>query len=69
MIVVNLLLSLNVSAYYSTIAESAVLMIAVLMGSLSRDSVLSKRLRDLKAGLGARRAGQLAGQRAREDRR
>lgn len=69
MIVVNLLLSLNVSAYYSTIAESAVLMIAVLMGSLSRDSVLSKRLRDLKAGLGARRSGQLAGQRAREDKR
>jgi len=69
MIVVNLLLSLNVSAYYSTIAESAVLMIAVLMGSLARDSVLSKRLRDLKAGLGAWRAGHLAGQRASEDRR
>ena len=60
MIVVNLLLSLNISAYYSTIAESAVLLIAVLAGSLSRDSTLSQRLRDLTDGLRARRAGWLA---------
>lgn len=69
MIVVNLLLSLNVSAYYATIAESAVLMIAVLAGSLSADSVLSRRLRDLMAAIGARRTGRLVSQRPREDRR
>lgn len=69
MIVVNLLLSLNVSAYYSTIAESAVLLIAVLAGSLSRDSTLALRLRDLNDALRARRAGWLASQRPHEDRR
>ncbi|RVT85223.1 ABC transporter permease [Rhodobacteraceae bacterium CCMM004] len=69
MIVVNLLLSLNVSAYFSTIAESAVLLLAVLAGSLSRSSTLSLRLRDLSDSLRARRAGRLVGQRARQDRR
>ena len=39
MIVVNILLVLNVSAYYSTIAESLVLMLAVLASSIARDSV------------------------------
>lgn len=69
MIVVNLLLSLNISAYYSTIAESAVLLIAVLAGSLSRDSTLSHRLRDLSEALRARGKGWLVSQRPREDRR
>lgn len=69
MIVVNLLLSLNVSAYYSTIAESAVLLAAVLAGSLSRDSTLAVRLSELTEALRARRAGRLASQRPREDRR
>ncbi len=69
MIVVNLLLSLNVSAYYSTIAESAVLLIAVLAGSLSKDSTLSQRLRDLSDALSARRKGWLVAQRPAEDRR
>lgn len=69
MIVVNLLLSLNVSAYYSTIAESAVLLIAVLAGSLSKDSTLSQRLRDLSDALSARRKGWLVTQRPAEDRR
>ncbi|GGB09485.1 ABC transporter permease [Allosediminivita pacifica] len=69
MIVVNLLLSLNVSAYYSTIAESAVLLIAVLAGSLSKDSTLSLRLRDLSDALSARRKGWLVTQRPAEDRR
>ncbi len=69
MIVVNLLLSLNVSAYYSTIAESTVLLIAVLAGSISKDSVLSRRLSDLAASITARRSGRLVTQRKREDRR
>ncbi len=69
MIVVNLLLSLNVSAYYSTIAESAVLLLAVLAGSLSANSVLSRRLRDLLSSVNARRLGQLASQRPAKDRR
>lgn len=67
MIVVNLLLSLNVSAYYSTIAESAVMLIAVLAGSMSRGSVLSQRIRDLAEALRARRDGLLVTQRARND--
>ena len=69
MIVVNLLLSLNVSAYYATIAESLVLLVAVLAGSLSRGSTLSLRLRELTDSLKARRAGWLVSQRPREDRR
>ncbi|OOY32623.1 ABC transporter permease [Thioclava sp. F36-6] len=69
MIVVNLLLSLNVSAYYSTIAESAVLLIAVLAGSLRRDSTLSQRLREVTDAIGARRRGWLVGQRSGEDHR
>ena len=35
MIVVNILLVLNVSAYYSTIAEGTILILAVLAGSIS----------------------------------
>jgi ribose transport system permease protein len=69
MIVVNLLLSLNISAYFSTIAESAVLMLAVLAGSLSRNSTLSMRLRDLLDALNGWRKGSLVSQRGREDRR
>ena len=69
MIVVNLLLSLNVSAYYATIAESAVLLVAVLAGSLSKDSPLSHRLGELKDALTARRKGWLVSQRATADHR
>ena len=69
MIVVNLLLSLNISAYYSTIAESAVLLIAVLAGSLSKSSTLSHRLRDLSVSLKARGRGWLVSQRPRDDKR
>jgi ribose transport system permease protein len=45
MIVVNILLVLNVSAYYSTIAESLILILAVLASSLSRDSELARQIR------------------------
>jgi len=68
-IVVNLLLSLNVSAYYATIAESAVLILAVLAGSMTTDSPLAHQLRSLREGLSARRKGMLVTQRKSVDRR
>ena len=42
MIVVNILLVLNVSAYYSTVAEGLILLLAVLAGSISRGSELAR---------------------------
>lgn len=69
MIVVNILLSLNVSAYYSTIAESAVLMLAVLAGSLSKDSPLAQKIRSARDYLNARRRGILTSQRPEADNR
>lgn len=62
-IIVNILLTLNVSAYYSTIAEGAVLLLAVLAGSVSKDSVLRRQIRALGAASTARRAGRLVHQR------
>ena len=53
MIVVNILLVLNVSAYYSTIAEGTILILAVLAGSLSRSSTLAQQLRSSARGCGA----------------
>lgn len=67
MIVVNILLSLNVSAYYATIAESTVLMLAVLAGSLSTDSPLAHKLRSAKDYIAARRKGMLVSQRPKAD--
>lgn len=69
MIVVNILLSLNVSAYYATIAESTVLMLAVLAGSLSTDSPLAHKLRSAKDYIAARRKGMLVSQRPKADNR
>jgi ribose transport system permease protein len=69
MIIVNVLLALNVSAYFSTIAEGLVLLCAVLVSSLSRHSVLSDQLRHAFAMVVAWRAGRLVGQRQRTDRR
>lgn len=69
MVVVNILLVLNVSAYFATIAEGGVLLAAVLIGSLSRDSVLSDQLRRLGGAIAARRAGTHVGQRPTGDRR
>ncbi len=69
LIVVNILLAANVSAYYSTIAESVVLLAAVLAGSLSRGSALAEQLAAARRWLAARSAGTLAAQRDRVDRR
>ena len=69
MVVVNILLALNVSAYFSTIAEGGVLLAAVLLGSLSRDSVLADRVRSLRGVLKARRAGTHVAQRPAADRK
>ncbi|MEK0083912.1 ABC transporter permease subunit [Benzoatithermus flavus] len=55
MIVVNILLVLNVSAYYSSVAEGAILILAVLGASLSRHSPLAGYLRLARLKLRARR--------------
>lgn len=67
--VVNILLVLNVSAYYSTIAEATILILAVLAGSLSHSSVLATQLRAALARLTAWRAGMLPSQLDRTDKR
>ena len=69
MIVVNILLALNVSAYFSTIAEGGVLLAAVLLGSLARDSVLADRLRSLSGSMRAGREGTHVSQRPVADRK
>ncbi len=55
MIVVNILLVLNVSAYYSSVAEGAILILAVLGGSLTRHSPVADYTRLLILKLRARR--------------
>ncbi|WP_374653611.1 hypothetical protein [Dongia sp.] len=62
MIVVNILLVLNVSAYYSTIVEGAILILAVLAGAVTRSSPAAFWLRQTLARLRARRLGMLPGQ-------
>lgn len=69
MMVVNILLVLNVSAYYSTIAEGVILILAVLAGSISHGSVLAVQLRAWAAQLSAWRAGTLPSRLDRTDRR
>ena len=59
MMVVNILLELNVSAYYSTVAEGTILVLAVLTGSFSRDSPLVQYSRGAILRLRARRQGLL----------
>lgn len=68
MMVVNVLLVLNVSAYYSTIVEGVILILAVLGASLSRRSILAQHLRDARARLAAMRAGMLPRQLGSENR-
>jgi ribose transport system permease protein len=68
MMVVNVLLVLNVSAYYSTIAEGVILILAVLGASVSRRSILAQHLRDARARLTAMRAGMLPRQLGSENR-
>lgn len=69
MMVVNILLVLNVSAYYSTIAEGTILILAVLAGSVSYSSTLAKQLRSAQAQFSAWRQGLLPSQLDRTDRR
>ncbi len=68
MMVVNVLLVLNVSAYFATIAEGVILILAVLGASFSRRSVLAQHLRDARARWAALRAGMLPRQRGSENR-
>lgn len=69
MIVVNILLSLNVSAYYATIAEGAVLILAVLAGSLSASSPLAHKINGARNYFAAWHKGMLVSQRPKADNR
>ena len=60
MIAVNILLVLNVPAFYSSVAEGALLILAVLGGSAGRRSPLAAYLRLGLLALRARRDGTLA---------
>lgn len=62
MIVVNILLVLNVSAYYSTITEGCILILAVMVGALGRNAPAARGLRAFIGRLKARRLGMLPGQ-------
>jgi ribose transport system permease protein len=68
-IVVNILLVLNVSAYYQTIAEGVILILAVLAASVSRSSALASNIRDWWGRTAAWRAGMLPSQIGATDRR
>ncbi len=59
---VNILLILNVSAYYSTIAESSILLLAVLLGAIHRRSVAYQNLVLLTSRIKAWREGALVSQ-------
>ncbi len=63
MLVVNILLVLDVSAYYASVAEGAILILAVLGAAIGRDTVLAQALRHAQARWRARRAGILPAQR------
>ncbi|MBR8653026.1 ABC transporter permease, partial [Achromobacter sp. Marseille-Q0513] len=69
MIVVNILLVLNVSAYFSTVAEGLILIAAALAAAASRDSALALQLCAAAARWRAWRAGTLPGQLGGPDRR
>lgn len=59
LIVVNILLVLNVSAYYSSVAEGLILVLAVLAASLNRASPIAEYLRLARLRLTAWRGGTL----------
>ena len=61
-LMVNILLIMNVSAYYSTIAESTILLLAVLVGALHRRSALAANLRSAFTRLSAWQARLLPSQ-------
>ncbi|MGO3122815.1 MAG: ABC transporter permease subunit [Advenella sp.] len=62
MLIVNILLLFNISAYYSTIAQGVVLIVAVMIGGLGKDAELRKFLRLLGHRWRAMRNGHLASQ-------
>ena len=66
MMVVNILLVLNVSAYYSTIAEGSILILAVLAADLRPGSPLARHIRHVVLRMRARAQGRLASQRSAE---
>ncbi len=66
MLIVNILLLFNVSAYYSTIAQGVVLIAAVMMGGLGKDSELRKFFRLIMHRVHALRHRRLASQIAQE---
>jgi ribose transport system permease protein len=59
MIVVNILLVLNVSAYYSSVAEGVILILAVLAASLTRSSPIADYFRLAALRISAWRSGTL----------
>ncbi len=59
LIVVNILLVLNVSAYYSSVAEGVILVLAVLTASLNRNSPIADTLRLVRLRFDAWRGGTL----------
>jgi ribose transport system permease protein len=69
MIVVNILLVLNVSAYYSTIVEGCILILAVLAGTISRHSRAARHLRAAFVRFKAWRNGTLPHQTGRPPQR
>jgi ribose transport system permease protein len=68
LMVVNILLVLNVSAYYSTIAEGSILILAVLVADLRPGSPLARHIRHVALRVRARAQGRLASQRSPETR-
>ena len=69
LMVVNILLVLNVPAFYSSIVEGSILILAVLGSSFTRSSVLSMTLRTIARRFQARRAGTLPGRLSLKERR
>ncbi len=59
MIVVNVLLVLNISAYYQTIVEGCILILAVLAGAISRNSTFVRQIRSSLTRFRAWRDGTL----------
>ncbi|MGO9421823.1 ABC transporter permease [Roseiarcus sp.] len=69
MMVVNILLVLNVSAYYSTVAEGSILILAVLAADLRPGSPLARHIRHVVLRTRARARGDLPSQRSADARR
>jgi len=62
MLIVNILLLFNISAYYSTIAQGVVLIMAVMISGFGKEAELRKFVRLLRHRIQAMRQGRLASQ-------